>query len=252
LTRYRPAFKIARPPFRSTPRIPMIDDPPLLTIRRKFERPARSIVEAFVGTPTGFIVDAMGGGGALDRHIKPQPGTPARFVGSALPCANGPADNLALCAAVAICQPGDVLVAVTDGFTGCAVIGDLLLGIAKNRGAAALVTDGLIRDITDIQALQMPCFATGISPNSPARNGPGTVGLPVVCGGLPVAAGDVVVGDPDGVVVVPQAQISAVLAALAIVREKEAKLVQAVRGGLDEPSFVSALLASDRVRYLDE
>jgi 4-hydroxy-4-methyl-2-oxoglutarate aldolase len=141
---------------------------------------------------------------------------------------------------------------VTDGFTGCAVIGDLLLGIAKNRGAAALVTDGLIRDITDIQALQVPCFATGISPNSPARNGPGTVGLPVVCGGLPVAAGDIVVGDPDGVVVVPRAQIAAVMGALVVVREKEAKLVRAVRGGLNEPSFVSALLASDRVRYLDE
>src|SRR5262245_52784620 len=230
----------------------MIDDPPLLTIRRKFERPARSLVEAFAGTPTGFVVDAMGGGGALDRHIKPQPGTPARFVGTALPCSNGPADNLALCAAVAICEPGDVLVALTDGFTGCAVIGDLLLGIAKNRGAAALVTDGLIRDITDIQALQVPCFATGISPNSPARNGPGTVGLPVVCGGLPVAAGDIVVGDPDGVVIVPHTEIGTVLAQLAAVRASEAKMLKAVQGGLREPGFMTAILASDRVRYSDE
>jgi 4-hydroxy-4-methyl-2-oxoglutarate aldolase len=230
----------------------MIDDPPLLTIRRNIDRPERSLVEAFAGTPTGFIVDAMGGGGALDRNIKPQPGTPARFVGTALPCANGPADNLALCAAIAICEPGDVLVAATDGFTGCAVIGDLLLGIAKNRGAAGLVTDGLVRDITDIQALQFPCFATGISPNSPVRNGPGTVGLPIVCGGLSVAAGDIVIGDPDGVVIVPRAEAAAVLAGLAVVREKEAKLVKAVRDGLKEPSFVMALLASDRVRYLDE
>ena len=154
----------------------MIEDPPLLTIRRAIERPQRSLVDAFIGTSTGFIVVAMEGRGALDRNIKPQPGTPLRFVGTALTCQNGPADNLALCAAVALCAPGDVLVAATDGFSGCAVVGDLLLGIAKNRGAVGFVSDGLVRDLTDIQGLDFPAFAAGISPNSPARNGPGTVG----------------------------------------------------------------------------
>jgi len=229
----------------------MIDDPPVLTIRRNFKRPDRSVVASFAETSTGFIVDAMGGQGALDRHIKPMPGTPQRFVGTAMTCANGPADNLALAAAVTFCEAGDVLVAATDGFTGCSVVGDLLLGIAKNRGAVGLVTDGMIRDLTDIQALVFPAFAAGISPNSPARNGPGTVGQPIVCGGLPVAPGDIVVGDPDGVVIVPQADIAAVIARLDIVRANEATMLKAVRGGLREPGFVAALLASDRVRYLD-
>lgn len=230
----------------------MIDDPPLLTIRRHIKRPERSLIEAFAGTPTGFVVDALGGRGALDRAIKPLPGVPNRFVGTALPCLNGPADNLALCAAVAVCAPGDVLVAATDGFSGCSVVGDLLLGIARNRGAVGFVTDGLLRDITDIQALGFPAFAAGVSPNSPARNGPGTVGLPVVCGGLPVEAGDIVVADPDGVVIVPQRDIAAVLTRLAVVRANEAKMLKAVQGGLQEPSFVAAILASDRVRYIDE
>jgi 4-hydroxy-4-methyl-2-oxoglutarate aldolase len=230
----------------------MIDDPPLLTIRRTIQRPERSLVESFVGTPASFIVDAMDGRGTLDWRIKPLPGTPSRFVGTALPCLNGPADNLALCAAVAVCAPGDVLIAVADGFTGCAIVGDLLLGIAKNRGAAGFVTDGLVRDLTDIQALGFPCFAQGVSPNSPVRNGPGTVGLPIVCGGLPVAAGDIVIGDPDGVVIVPQAEAKAVLTRLEVVRAKEAKMLQAVRGGLKEPSFAAELLSSDRVRYVDE
>ena len=230
----------------------MIDDPPVLTIRRKFTRPARSVIESFVETSTGFIVDAMGGQGALDRRIKPMPGTPARFVGTALPCSNGPADNLALGAAVALCSPGDVLVAATDGFSGCSVVGDLLLGIAKNRGAVAFVTDGMVRDLMDIQGLAFPAFAAGISPNSPARNGPGTVGLPIVCGGVPVAAGDIVIGDPDGVVIVPQAQATAVIAQLVVVRANEAKMLKAVHGGLKEPGFISVILASDRVRYIDE
>jgi len=230
----------------------MIDDPPLLTIRRRIDRPERAVLEAFAGTPTGFIVDAMAGRGALDSRIKPLPGTPNRFVGAALTCLNGPADNLALAAAVSLCAPGDVLVAATDGFSGCSVVGDLLLGIAKNRGAVGFVTDGVVRDATDIQALRFPAFAAGVSPNSPARNGPGTVGLPVVCGGVPVTAGDIVVGDPDGVVIVPRVEIGAVLAQLAIVRANEARMLKAVQGGLKEPGFMTAILASDRVRYIDE
>jgi 4-hydroxy-4-methyl-2-oxoglutarate aldolase len=230
----------------------MIDDPPLLTIRRTIERPERAVIDAFAGTPTGFIVDAMQGRGALDYRVKPFPGMPSRFVGAALTCLNGPADNLALAAAVSLCASGDVLVAATDGFSGCAVVGDLLLGIAKNRGAVAFVTDGLLRDLTDIQGLAFPAFATGVSPNSPARNGPGTVGLPVVCGGIPVASGDIVIGDPDGVVIVPRSEIRAVLAQLAAVRENEAKMLKAVQGGLREPGFITAILASDRVRYIDD
>ncbi|HTT12464.1 MAG TPA: RraA family protein [Burkholderiaceae bacterium] len=230
----------------------MIEDPPLLTIRRTIERPERALVEAFAGTPTGFVVDAMQGRGALDSRIKPLPGMPDRFVGTALTCRNGPADNLALAAAVSLCAPGDVLVAATDGFTGCAVVGDLLLGIAKNRGACAFVTDGLVRDLTDMQALVFPAFAAGVSPNSPVRNGPGTVGLPVVCGGVPVVAGDLVIGDPDGVVIVPRGAIRAVLTQLAAVRANEAKMLTAVQGGLREPGFMTAILASDRVRYVDE
>ena len=230
----------------------MIDDPPLLTIRRRIDRPERAVLEAFAGTPTGFIVDAMAGRGALDSRIKPLPGTPNRFVGTALTCLNGPADNLALAAAVSLCAPGDVLVAATDGFSGCSVVGDLLLGIAKNRGALGFVTDGVVRDVTDIQALGFPTFAAGVSPNSPARNGPGTVGLPVVCGGVPVTAGDIVVGDPDGVVIVPRVETGAVLAQLAIVRANEARMLKAVQGGLKEPGFMTAILASDRVRYIDE
>ena len=130
-------------------------------------------------------------------------------------------------------------------------MGDLLLGIARNRGAVAFVTDGLVRDLTDIQALAFPTFAAGVSPNSPVRNGPGTVGLPVVCGGLPVASGDIIVGDPDGVVVVPRAEIAAVLERLKAVRASEAAMLRAVQGGVREPGFVMPILASDRVRYID-
>jgi 4-hydroxy-4-methyl-2-oxoglutarate aldolase len=82
----------------------------------------------------------------------------------------------------------------------------------------------------------------GVTPNSPQRRGPGSVGLPVVCGGVSVASGDVVVGDRDGVAVVPHARISATLESLDQVKAIEAATLERVRGGLKElPVEVPAL-----------
>ena len=86
--------------------------------------------------------------------------------------------------------------------------------VARNRGVAALVTDGLVRDLDDLETVGVPTFAMGVTPNSPQRRGPGSVGLPIVCGGVAVASGDIVVGDRDGVVVVPRARIEETLKSL--------------------------------------
>jgi 4-hydroxy-4-methyl-2-oxoglutarate aldolase len=228
----------------------MIEEPPLLEMAREIRRPSPDVVERFRSTPTSFITDAMGGSGAMDWRIKPI-GAVFPMVGVALTCDCGPADNLALGAAIAQCQPGDVLVAAAGGYTGTAVVGDLLLGIARNRGAAGLVTDGLVRDLDDIAQLGFACFAMGATPNSPHRNGPGTVGRPVMCGGAQVSSGDIIVGDRDGVVVVPQRRIDEVLVNLVGVREAEAALLAKVRGGVKEVGFVSAIISGGRVRHIE-
>ncbi len=232
----------------------MIEDPPLLTIRSTFARPAAAAVAALAGAPTGHLVDALGGLGALDYRIKPvTPAAPAEqvFCGVAVTCDCGPADNLAVFAALQATRPGDVIVAATDAYMGCALIGDLVLGMARNCGALAFVTDGLARDSDGLEAVGIPVFCRGISPNSPARNGPGKVGLPIHLGGVTVASGDLVAGDRDGVVVVPRARLEEVAQALARIREAEAGLEAKVAGGLKVPDFAAALLASERVRRLD-
>jgi 4-hydroxy-4-methyl-2-oxoglutarate aldolase len=229
----------------------MIEDPPNLTLRRRFPRPPAALVEALRGTPTGFVVDAMDGSGALAAPVKPLAGAPSALCGVALTSDNGPADNLALFASMAIAEPGDVLVAATGGFAGTAITGDLLLGMARNRFVAGFVTDGMVRDIPGIVAVGLPCFCAGVTPNSPVRNGPGTVGLPVVVGGVAIESGDVVVGDADGVVVVPRARLAAVVERLAAVRRAEAALDARVKGGLGVPEWLEALLASDRVREVE-
>ncbi len=225
----------------------MITDPPILTIRRTFRRPDPELVAALAGVPTGHVVDAMSGRGALDYRIKPIAPTSAVSVGVALTCDNGPADNLAVFGALDAAQPGDIIVAATDGFTGTALIGDLLLGLMKNRGVLAFVTDGLVRDLPGLIGVGLPVYCAGLTPNSPVRNGPGTVGLPVVVGGVQVESGDIVVADQDGVVIVPRARAPEVLERLSVVRAAEASLEAKVKSGLEVPDFIAPLLRSDRV-----
>ena len=228
----------------------MIADPPLLTIRRNFPRPSAAEVAALSNAPTVFVADALGGQGALDAAIKPIGGA-GSFCGVAVPCDAGPADNLAAFAAIAIAERGDVVVCATGGYRATAVAGDLILGMMKNRGVAAFVTDGCVRDVAGIRAVGLPCYAAGVTPNSPARNGPGTVGQAIIVGGVAVGAGDVVVGDEDGVVVVPLSRVGETIARLADVRAAEAALDAKVKAGLDLPPWLAALQASGRIREAD-
>jgi 4-hydroxy-4-methyl-2-oxoglutarate aldolase len=224
----------------------VIEDPPLLRIRRDFPRPGPEQVSAFAGIQTGYVVDAMGGRGALDYRIKPLASPAPVMVGVAITCHCGPADNLALFAALATARPGDILVAATDGFTATSVAGDLLMGMARNRGIIGLVTDGMARDAAGILAVGLPVYCAGLTPNSPARNGPGSVGLPVVVGGVAIESGDIVVGDGDGVVVVGHNAADMVIRQLAKVRAAEANLEAKVKAGLQVPDFIRGILESDR------
>ena len=228
----------------------MIKDPPVLRIRRGFARPTDALLAQFAGVPTGYLVDAMGGSGCLDYRIKPLAEPSAVMVGTAMTCHAGPADNLALFGALEAGRRGDILMAATDSFMGTAITGDLLLGMAKNKGIAGFVTDGVVRDLVGILGVGLPVYCAGLTANSPARNGPGTVGLPIVIGGVRIESGDIVVGDRDGVVIVPLAEAASVAKKLAEVKAAEAGLEALVRGGLEVPDFVTAIIRSDRVEEI--
>ena len=87
----------------------MIGDPPVLTLRRNFERPSAAQIAAFAGVPTGFVVDAQMGQGAVDHRIKPL-WPESAFAAPALTAKCGPRDNMAVWIAMRLAKPGDVLV----------------------------------------------------------------------------------------------------------------------------------------------
>ena len=225
----------------------MIDNPPMLTIHRGWTRPDPALVAAFRGAQTSHVCDAMEGRGAVDWQIKPLDPGNGVFCGSALTAWAYPADIAAMFGALAEAQAGDVIMLACDSHTATAVIGDLAAGMMKNKGVAAFVSDGLARDRAGIVATGLPLFARGIVANSPALNGPGMVGAPVVVGGVPVWPGDIVIGDADGVVVVPQGRAVEVLATLGRIRVAEAAMEAQVKAGMEISEKVRAMVAAARV-----
>jgi 4-hydroxy-4-methyl-2-oxoglutarate aldolase len=221
-----------------------------LTINRGFRRAEEELVKKFINIPTGNVCDAQGRVGALDYRIKPISRS-AVFTGIALTVDNGPRDNLASWAALEIARPGDVIVIATGEHQGCSVLGDIYVGMAKNVGIKAIITDGAIRDLAGIEAAGIPVFAMGISPNSPWKNGPGHIGFPIVIGGVTIHAGDIVVGDSDGVIIVPRKNAAEVVEELKKVIAKEEQMDTAVKAGNTVPAWLEEAKKSKGVRYID-
>ena len=221
-----------------------------LTVKRNFQRAAQELVKNFRNLPTGNVCDAQGRVGALDYRIKPVSET-TQFCGTALTVDSGPRDNLAAWAALDMAKAGDVILITTGGHLESSVAGDLYVGMAKNAGVAAIVTDGVVRDLPGINAVGIPVFARGICPNSPWKNGPGSVGLPIVIGGVTVNAGDIVVGDQDGVVIVAHQRAATVAEGLKAVLDKEKNMEAAVKAGNTVPAWLKEAYDAKGVIYLD-
>lgn len=228
----------------------MAASPAALTVRRHVHRTDPALVARLAEAPTGWIVDANGRRGALDWRIRPLTRA-TRFCGVALTVRNRPRDNLAAYAALKYARPGDVLVIATDAYEEASVAGDVLVGMARNAGVVAIVTDGMVRDIEGIDAVGIPVFARGLTPNSPHKDGPGEIGSPVAIGGVIVAAGDIVAGGIDGVVVVARDRAKGVADALADVGAKEGKMDGWVRDGAKVPPWLDETLATLGVHEID-
>lgn len=126
-------------------------------------------------------------------------------------------------------------IAVVDamGVTDAGIFGDILTARMARRGVAALVTDGVVRDVTGIVGTGLPVWCQGIAaPASVA--GLTFVGWqePVACGGVAVFPDDVIVADADGAVCIPAAFVDAVLAEAPEQERLEAWIMAEVERGV--------------------
>lgn len=219
-------------------------------VHRRIERIEPAFLDEVSAYPTGYFVDIQGRRGALDQAIRPMFASP-RIHGTAVTVKTVPDDNLAPYLALTILRPGDVLVIANGGWRGSSVIGDLIAGMFRNAGVAAIVTDGMVRDIEGLEAVGVPVFACGLSPNSPQKFGPGEIGGEVVIGGVNVRSGDLIVGDRDGLVCLGADRFGDARQALREVRRKEAEIERQIAGGMVVPQWVKDFAMTDAVAVID-
>jgi len=176
-------------------------------------------------SPT-ILADILGRGQVMDIGVRPLWSPMNRVAGPAFTVRCAPGDNLMLHAAIYRAQPGSVLV-VQAGDADYALAGGNVCAIAQRRGIAALITDGVIRDLAEVREIGFPVFARGVIPAPGAKLAASPLNGRVRCGGAGVDAGDIVVADEEGIAVVPGARGEQVL------QEALAQLEREERQSLD-------------------
>ena len=102
-----------------------------------------------------------------------QYGGKKKFAGPALTVRVRPGDNLFLHKALDLALRGDVVVVDAGGGINTAIIGAMMTRYAKSRGIEAVVIDGAIRDVGELDQLDFPVVARAARhPMVPSRRGP--------------------------------------------------------------------------------
>ena len=147
-------------------------------------------------------------------HARMKPLTPGQTLcGQARTVVSMAGDCLAICAAIGIAQPGDILVIDAGGVADTAVWGAIMTFEATVREIGGVVLDGAVRDVAEIRASGLLMFCTASVPRGPHQGFGGILDGEIAVAGVPVSPGDIVLGNDDGVVVVPLASAPAVLKA---------------------------------------
>jgi len=116
---------------------------------------------------------------------------------------------------------GEILVMEARGEKGTGTVGDILALRAQVRGAAAIITDGGVRDYSAVADLEMPTYFANPHPAVLGRRHiPWDTDITIACGGATVQPGDIIVADSDGILVIPPA-IAGELVDDCIQQEKE-------------------------------
>jgi len=152
-------------------------------------------------------------------------------------------------AAIEAMPAGAIAVVDAMATTSAGIFGDILCARMVKRGVAALVSDGVVRDLAGVLGTGLPVWCQGAA--APASvNGLTFVGWqePIGCGGVAVLPNDVIVADGDGAVVIPAGLVSDVVAAAIEQERLEGWIMREVAAGVALPGLYPADDAT-RARY---
>ncbi len=188
------------------------------------------MVRRFREIPCATAYEAAGQRGMMDPAIRPIYPT-AKICGPALTVSCHVGDNLMIHKAVAIAQPGDVLVVTIRSDARSGAWGEILTTAAQARGVTGLVIDGGVRDVEANEKKRFPIFSRGIAVGATMKKNLGTINHPIVCGDVEVRPGDLVLADRDGVVIVPREKCEQILSESVAREEREKVLMEKLGEG---------------------
>jgi regulator of RNase E activity RraA len=141
-------------------------------------------------------------------------------------------------AAIEAMPAGCIAVVGAMRTTDAGIFGDILCARMVKKGVAALVTDGVVRDVHGVLGTGLPVWAQGTAA-PPSVAGLTFVGWqePIDCGGVAVFPNDVVVVDQDGAVLIPAALLDDVIAAATEQEHLENWIMSEVEKGAQLPGL---------------
>ena len=169
-----------------------------------------------------------------DKHARQTIDKSAQPVlfGRAITARCEPPDFGAVLHAIDLVGKGDVLVIAADGVTTHAMVGDILGGHLRNKGAAGCVCDGAVRDTHTLAGwYDFPVYCKTITPRGPVGSACGTVNDTVMIAGCEVRPGDLIIGDADGLVALSEDDLHKWIDAAETRLDYEAELVRRLGSG---------------------
>jgi hypothetical protein len=203
--------------------------------------PLQAEITSLRGIATSIISDSRGRD-LVAKQILPINKSPISICANAFTVKVRSGDNLMIHKALQLIQPGDAIVIDGDGDMDRALFGEILMIMAKKRGAVACVVNGAVRDVDAFDREDFPCWAKSISLRGPFKDGPGTINEPVIIGDMLVHPGDIILGDMDGVIAIPRhlAQEAVKLGKAKIAQE--VSTIQSILDGTYDDSWVDRTL----------
>jgi RraA family protein len=208
------------------------------------------VVERFARLPVANVSDSMSRLTAGGARLRPMHGG-GGMAGPALTVKAPPGDNLMLHKAIALAQPGDVIVVDAGGDLTNALMGEMMLMQITKRGVAGVVINGAIRDAAYIRGQNLPVFAAGVTHRGPYKNGPGEINVPIAIDGMVIAPGDLVLGDDDGVLGVPFDRVDEVFKAATAKYDAEQRQIANIQAGTHDASWVDKQLREMKCEGVD-
>ncbi len=204
-----------------------------------FKRPDKALVEQYQEVAKCYsascvFADVQRRRGVMHSAIKPIfNGT---LVGPALTVKLSTGDLQDCLDALALVQPGDVIVVDAGGDTETSIWGGLMGGLCLQKGVKGAIVDGAVRDIDELRDLGFFLFyrsvtARGTHTMYSKRKDELDINVSIQCGGVVVNPGDMIIADENGITVVPNTDLESVLKLAKEQAEREEATRKAIAAG---------------------